>query len=826
MARFGRGFPFNRLFLRRVVIPPPTVANYYVDAASATGGDGTTSATAGANRAFHSLAEAFSALASTSWSAINQRPVINCGGSTADTVPCTGMPAGWTDTTSPACYLTIQGNQPNALQVSTSHYRLDVTAAGIALELGIIKYVRVYDLAVLHAGMTDFGAYTIFIGGHASPASCRFERVQCRAIGVSGSWNGDGAFGLSHLHAGAFSVVVNCVAVGYTGGGAAMKGFDTSLASHPYFLYNCTAVDCHHGFAGPGSTTTVKNCGATGIHASGDGFNGTFNSASDYNASGQADAPGANSEQSVTPTFVNAAGGNYHLSPSDTAWKDQGNSLAADGTYPFATDGDNAPRTGTWDIGADEAPLAYTLDASAGSYTTTGGAATVRATRKLTAEAGSYTVTGAAATLIARRHLVASAGSYTVTGAAATATATRRLDASAGSYATTGAIAALVAGRSVNAAPGSYSTTGQPATLTAVRVITATAGTYTVTGADASLKPTRLLIAAAGAYAVTGANAELIPPVVGYQLAADAGSYAVNGADATVTATRRMTAEAGTYAFAGSDAALAASRSVVAEPGAYAVTGSDAALTLATGAYVLNAEPGAYVVTGADAFLRAIQTGTGGAGTGPAGIIGIVIEGPPREAEREAPEEEEPEPEAPRALVLVAEAGAYRGTGADVTFIAPPSAIAAPGVAPEPTKRERLTVAEVAAVELVTDQAEPDAAALEMEPLSPVELRQLEIAEAEEAAPEPEPTEAEPFARALELAEAAELIEPTEEEEPPEALGAEVAPIEPSPTVTIQAATPAEAAAKLIEQIQAEGVTLYTGDDMMALTIALAEALA
>ena len=53
--------------------------------------------------------------------------------------------------------------------------------------------------------------------------------------------------------------------------------------------------------------------------------------------------------------FVDAPNGDYHLGDGDTAARDAGTDLSADAAYPFDTDIDGDARTGTWDIGADEA---------------------------------------------------------------------------------------------------------------------------------------------------------------------------------------------------------------------------------------------------------------------------------------------------------------------------------------------------------------------------------------------------------------------------------------------------------------------------------------
>ena len=122
-----------------------------------------------------------------------------------------------------------------------------------------------------------------------------------------------------------------------------------------------------------------------------------------------------------------------------------------------------------------EIPVAqtgYTLNASAGSYTLTGQAAT-------------FTHTSASAYV-----LTASAGSYTLTGKAATLAKNSALSASAGSYSLTGKSATLLKNSALSANTGSYTLTGQDATFTYVvpgrYVLTANAGSYVYNGNDAS----------------------------------------------------------------------------------------------------------------------------------------------------------------------------------------------------------------------------------------------------------------------------------------------------------------------------------------------------
>ena len=83
---------------------------------------------------------------------------------------------------------------------------------------------------------------------------------------------------------------------------------------------------------------------------------------SDYNISDDATAPGANSLNSTTVNFADAANGDFRLLTGSPG-VDQGVDLSADPNYPFNTaiDGTLRPQGGAWDIGAFETTNAIEL---------------------------------------------------------------------------------------------------------------------------------------------------------------------------------------------------------------------------------------------------------------------------------------------------------------------------------------------------------------------------------------------------------------------------------------------------------------------------------
>jgi hypothetical protein len=187
----------------------------------------------------------------------------------------------------------------------------------------------------------------------------------------------------------------------------------------------------------------------------------------------------------------------------------------------------------------------YPLTANAGSYSLTGGTASLKVDRSLTATAGSYSVAGGSASLTASRSLSATGGSYAITGGDATLTMSSgpvayTLDANGGAYSLTGVSASLKADRALSGSAGTYALTGGSAVLTKAvapvnYTLDASAGTYSLTGESAAITVARVLEAGAGAYSLTGESADMVK--VGftyYTLDALAGDYALTGSTATL----------------------------------------------------------------------------------------------------------------------------------------------------------------------------------------------------------------------------------------------------------------------------------------------------
>ncbi len=121
------------------------------------------------------------------------------------------------------------------------------------------------------------------------------------------------------------------------------------------YAYNNTIYNNDYGiYSYAYSITVAKN---NLVYNNADNYVGTFDDYSTNNLSGptQTDAPGSNPRNGVQVSFVDPNNGDFHLSPADTGARNYGADLSNDTSISFAFDIDRQPRTGAWDIGADEA---------------------------------------------------------------------------------------------------------------------------------------------------------------------------------------------------------------------------------------------------------------------------------------------------------------------------------------------------------------------------------------------------------------------------------------------------------------------------------------
>jgi hypothetical protein len=276
-----------------------------------------------------------------------------------------------------------------------------------------------------------------------------------------------------------------------------------------------------------------------------------------------------------TPTGAQIKAGKLSNGTTDAAFA---------GSEAFAAESGTGQITEATAISGASAGTQYTIawtiwDDVADNYATPA-VGTIRTVYLLSCDAVSYSLSGQAADLAATRAVVADAGSYALSGNAADITFARAIPLDAGSYAVTGRDATFVAGKAITLDAGSYVVTVRDATFAVSRAVSLDAGSYSVTGRDATLSYTPLgqftLSCDAGSYALTGFDATLI---LSRAVALDAGSYAVTGNDATITKGITIALDAGSYTLTGGDIATSRGYAIGLDAGSYTLDGREADLS-------------------------------------------------------------------------------------------------------------------------------------------------------------------------------------------------------------------------------------------------------
>jgi hypothetical protein len=326
----------------------------YVDTASTAGGDGTTNATTGANRAYATLDAAL-----LEWEGTTLTDVVEiiCAASTgvADTAV---VAQGSTITTSSTNYVLIRaatGHDALLTGWSTGRYRLSPANAN-ALTLNGVNHCVVQGLQI-EASPTGASNTRIAVSMGNVAGTAKFLTIDRCRIRVNAAGTGTGHIGVNYQNASGRLRVVNSVleAVGTNTANVSLASVRQDVANTSV-IYSTTFYGANVGVsynsATGGTNLKVVNC----LTNCTDGFStSTFRTGSNYNASSAAsDAPGANSRNSQTFTFENAGAGDYRLASNDAGARTFGTDLSADSDYAFNIDMAGTTRTVPWDIGAHQ----------------------------------------------------------------------------------------------------------------------------------------------------------------------------------------------------------------------------------------------------------------------------------------------------------------------------------------------------------------------------------------------------------------------------------------------------------------------------------------
>lgn len=316
----------------------------YINTASTAGGDGTTNATTGANRAYASH---------SGWEAAEQAILAEdhtvwFEGTAADTTKF--IIDGWT----PGSFKIILKTDPNAAAgrhvgiYSTSKARLE-TSLTVGFDYSIQILENNVEITGYQVGCATSGSASdaagISVSTFAGVAVTGAKIEGCFIKKLSGTVGP--CQGLRVWVSGSIARIGKNIFVDWRNGAADFWASVSFANSPTLYIYRNTAINSYYGYQCNGQLTKqniAQSCT--------DGYSGVVAASSDRNCSDiAADAPGTNP---VTGTVTFVGGGDYHLAAADTVAKDAGISLSSDADYPLSTDIDEQSITGTPDLGADE----------------------------------------------------------------------------------------------------------------------------------------------------------------------------------------------------------------------------------------------------------------------------------------------------------------------------------------------------------------------------------------------------------------------------------------------------------------------------------------
>lgn len=339
----------------------PTIVTRYLNTGSSAGGDGTTNATAGANRAWATLEEARAQLIAAYPSLITADVQVDlfCSGATDDTTAVTNT---W-PTSDATRHIHIQVPEADRKVAYDANVYTIIRNPSTPVVTITTNSMRATGIQVINSATLDLGGnHGISINGSGSGGIWELDTVKCYKANNAGQV----AFLIGDV-AGTY-VFRNCV----SGGDATGFRFRAGIAigagpSNTIIIaYNNTiqlsgvSTGISIIFAGGGSNKVarVKN---NLIQNSTNGVVVT-NATTDDQATNH-------HSTGTDATFVDAPNGDFRLTVADTVARNKGTNLSVVSDWPFVVDGDLTARpVGTaWDIGAHEQlvpdvqPTTYTM---------------------------------------------------------------------------------------------------------------------------------------------------------------------------------------------------------------------------------------------------------------------------------------------------------------------------------------------------------------------------------------------------------------------------------------------------------------------------------
>jgi len=304
----------------------------YVNTGSTAGGNGTTNATTGDNRAYPDPATG-EAAEQTDLVAAGNIIDFECSG----TLPITALTTvdGWT--TSTTCYISFVGDwrmPESGNPWDATKFRHDSAALIYNItECVHLEYMQFSSSYTGNGWIFPTGTPDLTIKNCIFRGGTQTTPEDNWAIFTNGSPS--------------TTTIINCLFYDFPTVNTSMRVIWTNSTGHIFNFFNNTMVGGYYFWR-----AIVVNAYNNIIQGAVDCcLNVTFLN-EDGNIANTSEFSGASSHNSVSVSFFNAEGKDYHLSSTDTYALDGGVSDPGSGLYSTDIDGDT--RSGTWDIGADE----------------------------------------------------------------------------------------------------------------------------------------------------------------------------------------------------------------------------------------------------------------------------------------------------------------------------------------------------------------------------------------------------------------------------------------------------------------------------------------